>query len=104
MTDISSVDQLHSVQLVTNVHTVAQDLPVGARLNQFWTTWAALGASSKVIRILMTLPLWNRKKLRPDIPGFLFLPKTHQVKTYPGAELTEQLSKNREIQNGDTRK
>ena len=37
---------------VTNVHTVAQNLPVGARLNQFWGNFATLGPSSKVIRIL----------------------------------------------------
>ena len=48
------------------VHSVSQSLPVGARLNQFWKPWAALGPSSKVIRILeegYTLPFWNRPTL-----------------------------------------
>ena len=48
----SCVDLLSSVQPVINAHAVAQNLPLGARLNQFWKTWAALGASSKVIKIL----------------------------------------------------
>ena len=37
---VSCVDQLLFVQPVTSVHTVAQNLPVGARLYQFWKTWA----------------------------------------------------------------
>ena len=41
----SCADQLSSVQPVTNVYTVAQNLLVRARLNQFWETWAAFGAS-----------------------------------------------------------
>ena len=45
---VSCVDQLSPVQNVTNVHTVAQNLPVLARLNQFWKTFE----SCKVIRIL----------------------------------------------------
>ena len=66
MKGVSCVDQLSSVHPVTNVHTVAQNLPVWARLNQCWKSWAALGASSKVIRILnegYTLPFWNRPNL-----------------------------------------
>ena len=54
------------VQLATNVHTVAQYLPVGAKLNQFWKTCGALGVSSKVIRILRegcTLPPCNQPTL-----------------------------------------
>ena len=34
--DVSCVDHLSSVNLVTNVPTVGPDLPVGARLHQFW--------------------------------------------------------------------
>ena len=34
--DVSCVDQLSSINLVTNVPNVALDLPVGARLIQFW--------------------------------------------------------------------
>ena len=44
--------QLSSVQPATNVHTVALHLPVGARLHQLGKTWASLGASTKVLRIL----------------------------------------------------
>ena len=55
----SCVDQLLSVKPLTNVHTVAQNLPVGASLNQFWKTWATLGASSKVIRIPPLAPSGN---------------------------------------------
>ena len=34
--DVSCVDHLSYVKLVTKVPTVALDLPVGARLHQFW--------------------------------------------------------------------
>ena len=46
--DVSCVGHLNSVNLVTNVPTAAIDLPVGARLHQFWGKWEALGASPKV--------------------------------------------------------
>ena len=36
--NVFCVDQLCSVKHVPNVQTVAQDLPVGAILNQFWET------------------------------------------------------------------
>ena len=55
---VSCVDQL-SFQLVTNVHAVAQNLPVGVRLHQFWEIWATVRTSLKVIKILKegyTLP------------------------------------------------
>ena len=50
--DVSCVDQLSFVRPVTNVPTDAIDLPVGARLQQFWQTWIDLGAGPKVSRIL----------------------------------------------------
>ena len=56
------IDQLCSVQPVTNVHIVAQKLLVGARLIQFWKRWAALRASPKVTGILKegyTIPSQN---------------------------------------------
>ena len=40
--DVSRVGHLISVNCVTNVPTVALDLPVGARLHQFWKRWATL--------------------------------------------------------------
>ena len=57
--DVSCVDHLSFVKIVTNVPTVVTNLPVGARLQQFWEKWETLGASPKVIRILRegyTLP------------------------------------------------
>ena len=39
MKDVSCVVHLSSVNLVTNVLTVAPDLPVGARLHQFYEKW-----------------------------------------------------------------
>ena len=62
--DIFCVDQC-SVQPVTYVHTVALNLPVGARL-QFLGNMAVLGASPKVKRILKEgyiLPFQNRPAL-----------------------------------------
>ena len=59
--DVSCVGHLSSVNLVTNVPTVAPDLPAGARLHQFWEKWVALGTSPKVVTILRkgyTLPFW----------------------------------------------
>ena len=44
----------------------AQNLPVGSRLHQFWETWATLGASPNVIKILRegyTLPF----RIRPPM-------------------------------------
>ena len=52
MKEVSCVDHLCSVNLVKNVQTVAPDLPVGARLHQFWEKWAASGASPKVVTVL----------------------------------------------------
>ena len=57
---------LCSVNLVPNVKPVAQNLPVGARLRQFWEIWAALGAGPKVVQMLKdgyTLPFKTRPNL-----------------------------------------
>ena len=56
---VSCVDQLSSVQNVTNVPHAVPNLPVGTRLQKFWTKWAALGVSPKVLTVLRegyTLP------------------------------------------------
>ena len=50
--DVSCVGHLSSVKNVTNAINVSPDLPVGARLHQFWEKWAALGASQKVVTVL----------------------------------------------------
>ena len=63
MKGVSYVDQLSSVHHVTNLYTVAQNLPVGARLNQFLgNLGASLGATSKAKRNLKVgyiLPIQN---------------------------------------------
>ena len=63
---VSCVGQLSSVKCVKNVQTVVPNLPVGARLHQFWQKWAALGISPKVVTVLKegyTLPFWFRPNL-----------------------------------------
>ena len=64
--DVSCVGHLSSVNLVTNVPTAAIDLPVGARLHQFWGKWETLGVSPKVVMALRegyTLPFQFRPNL-----------------------------------------
>ena len=50
--NVSCVDQLCSVKLAPNVPLVVQNLPVGARLSQFWKTWETLWAVLKVVQML----------------------------------------------------
>ena len=52
MNSVSCVTQLCPVQPVVNAPNVAQNLPVGARLQSFWKTWLNLGAGPKVVQIL----------------------------------------------------
>ena len=64
--DVSCVGHLSSVTSVTNVPTVVIHPPVGARLQQFWEKWEALGLSPKVVTILRegyTLPF----RFRPNL-------------------------------------
>ena len=59
MKSVSCVTQLSCAQPVTNVKNAAPNLPVGARLQNFWQTWLDLGAGPKVVQILKegyTLP------------------------------------------------
>ena len=63
---VSCVTQLSCVNPVTNVKNAAQNLPVGARLQNFWQTWLDLGAGPKVVQILKegyTLPFRTRPRL-----------------------------------------
>ena len=63
---VSCVAHLSSVNLVTNVPTAAIDLPVEARLHQFWEKFETLGASRKVVTALRegyNLPFWFRPNL-----------------------------------------
>ena len=66
MNDVSCVGHLSSANVVTNVPTVVIHPPVGARLQQYWGKWEALGSSPKVVTILRegyTLPFWFRPNL-----------------------------------------
>ena len=47
--NVSYVGHLCSVNLVTNAQHAVIDPPVGARLNQCWEKWEALGSSPKVV-------------------------------------------------------
>ena len=51
---------LSSVNFVTNIPSIASDLPVGARLHQFGENWEVLGASPKVVTVHRGLPFWLR--------------------------------------------
>ena len=56
---VSCVTQLSCVKPVINVTTAALNLPVGAKLQNFWQTWLDLGAGPKIVQILKegyTLP------------------------------------------------
>ena len=59
--DVSCVGHLSSVNLVTNVATAAINLPVGARLHQFWEKWETLGGESKATNS-------TQRGLHPPLP------------------------------------
>ena len=64
--NVSCVGHLSSANTVTNVPPVVINPPVGARLQQFWEKWEALGSSPKVVTILRefyTLPF----RFRPNL-------------------------------------
>ena len=66
MKDAFCVGHLPSVNLVTNAQHAVLDPPVGARLQQCWEKWEALGSSQKVVNILRegyTLPFRFRPHL-----------------------------------------
>ena len=66
MKGVSCVIQLSCEKPVTNVKNVVTNLPVGARLQNFWENWLDLGAGPKVVQILKegyTLPFRIRPKL-----------------------------------------
>ena len=72
MKDVFCVDQLPFVKPATNVPTVAANLHVGTRLQNFWQTWLDLGAGPKVVQILRegyTLPFqtWPNLTRSPTI-------------------------------------
>ena len=62
----SCVIPLSYVNIVRNAPNVVTNLPVGARLQNFWEKWSDLGASPKVVQILRegyTLPFRTRPNL-----------------------------------------
>ena len=64
--DVFCVNQLSFVKPVTNLQLAASNLPVGARLQNYWQTWLDLGASLKVVQILRegyTLPF----RIQPNL-------------------------------------
>ena len=64
--DVFCVGHLSSVNLVTNAQHAVIDPPVGARLQQCWEKWVALGSSPKVVTTLRegyTLPF----RFRPNL-------------------------------------
>ena len=66
MKSVSCVTQLSCVHPAINVQNAALNLPVGARLQNFWTVWSQMGVGPKVVQILKqgyTLPFQNRPKL-----------------------------------------
>ena len=48
----SFVSPCRSVPHVPNVHSVAENPPVGCRLHRFWETWLSLGSNPRVVSIL----------------------------------------------------
>ena len=63
---VSCVTQLSCAPPVTNLKNAAPNLPVGARLQNFWQTWLDLGAGPKVVQIVKegyTLPFRIRPRL-----------------------------------------
>ena len=64
--NVSCVDPLSFASTVQNAKHVAQNLPVGAKLQNIWQTWLDLGAGPKVVQILREgylLPFRIRPKL-----------------------------------------
>ena len=63
---VSCVTQLSCVNPASNVINAVPNLPVGARLQNFWQTWLEMGAGPKAVQILKegyTLPFRIRPKL-----------------------------------------
>ena len=66
MKSASCVTQLSCIKPVTCAQNVVPNLPVGARLQNFWKIWLELGAGPKVVQILKegyTLPF----RIRPNL-------------------------------------
>ena len=63
---VSCVTQLSCVNPASNVINAVPNLPLGARLQNFWQTWLNLGAGPKIVQMLRegyTLPF----RIRPNL-------------------------------------
>ena len=66
---VSCVIPLSHVNPVINAPNVVTNLPVGARLQNFWEKWLDLGAGPRVVQVLKegyTLPF----RIRPNLSRF----------------------------------
>ena len=89
MKNVSCVIPLSWAQPVTSVKNVASNLPVGARLQNFWQTRLDLGAGPKIVQILRegyTLPL----RIRPNLTRSLTV-VSHYVNPHRNSYLLEAL-------------
>ena len=82
--NVFCVDPLSFASTVPTAKHVVQNLPVGARLQNFWQTWLDLGASPKVIQILREgypLPFRTRPKLThfPTVVSCYVNPQQEQL-------------------------
>ena len=113
---VSCVTPLSCVKPVINAPNVATNLPVGARLQNFWKNWLDLGAgldnltrSHAVIscygnphRNLYLLEALHQLIDKNAIELVHSQKSQQQVETYTRPEKSEPLPQGREIQNGDT--
>ena len=101
----SSVIQLPCVQSVTNVPLVVKNLPVGARLQNFWQTWLKRGAGPKIVQILRegyTLPFRIRPNLTRSPTVISRYVNPHRNSYLLEALQTKSFPQGGEVQNGDT--
>ena len=69
---VSCVTQLSCASSAINVKNAAQNLPIGARFQNYWQIWLDLGASPKVVQIRKegyTLPfrIWPKLSRSPTV-------------------------------------
>ena len=86
---VSYVTQLSCVNPASNVINAVPNLPVGARLQNFWQTWLNLGAGPKIVQILRegyTLPfrIWPNLTKSPTVVS-------HYVNPHRNSYLLEAL-------------
>ena len=93
MNSVSCVISLSCVQSVPNAPNAVQNLPVGARLQNFWQTWLGRGASPTVVQILWegyTLPF----RTRPNLTKFPTVVSCYVRNSYLLEALHQLIDKN----------